>query len=62
MVERGGLENRCGTLFHREFESHSLRKIKCFLFIYLMNGMQEEHYYKAREIFLSKMIVMSAYT
>ncbi len=25
MVERGGLENRCGPLGHRGFESHPLR-------------------------------------
>ena len=26
MVERGGLENRCGPLGHRGFESHPLRQ------------------------------------
>ena len=25
VVERGGLENRCGTCYHREFESLPLR-------------------------------------
>ena len=35
MVDRGGLENRCGPLDHRGFESHPLRKKRRWRFLVL---------------------------
>jgi hypothetical protein len=36
VVDRGGLENRCGPLDHRGFESHPLRKKRQPAFFWLL--------------------------
>ena len=40
MVDRGGLENRCGPLDHRGFESHPLRKKRHLAFFWFLSEPQ----------------------